>query len=186
MFHRIIDFIRRLRLKAMSPTKRARYMRKRMHYVGTNVWLFTTNFGPEPYLISIHDNCVCAADVTFITHDISVFNVCRYKKIDKKLDKVGSIELFENSFVGAHSILMPNTSVGRNSIVAAGSVVTKRIPDGEVWGGNPAKYIMSIDEYYNKTSELNDRYTWINGKLTKKELKRVRESFFYDDNHFKS
>lgn len=30
---------------------------------------------------------------------------------------------------------MPNCSVGKNSIVAAGSVVSKHIPDNEVWGG---------------------------------------------------
>ena len=51
------------------------------------------------------------------------------------MDSVGSIVLRENCFIGAFSTLMPNCSVGKNSIVAAGSIVTKHIPDNEVWGG---------------------------------------------------
>lgn len=39
--------------------------------------LYTLNFGAEPYLISIHDNVICAADVRFVNHDVSVFNVAR-------------------------------------------------------------------------------------------------------------
>ena len=126
--------IMKIRLMLMSPKKRALFMKRKMHFVGNNVLLFTTNFGTEPYLISIHDNVVCAAGVKFITHDVSCFNMSRLLEMDGSFDKVGSIELFENSFIGAYSILMPNCSVGKNSVVAAGSVVTKHIPDNEVWG----------------------------------------------------
>lgn len=36
---------------------------------------------------------------------------------------------------------MKRVTIGENAVVAAGSVVTKDIPDNEVWGGNPAKFI---------------------------------------------
>lgn len=182
MLRRLFGFIKRLHLKMLGPGKRAKYMRKHMHFVGNNVLLYTTHFGTEPYLISLHDNCVCAADVKFITHDISVFNLSRQLEDGTQLDKVGSIELFENCFIGAYSVLMPNTSVGKNSIVAAGSVVTKRIPDGEVWGGNPAKFIMKTQEYIEKMVETNKSFPWMPeiNKLSEKELKAMREKYFFD------
>ena len=155
-----------------------------MHFVGNNVLLFTTDFGTEPYLISIHDNVVCAAGVRFITHDVSCFNMSRLSKMEGSFDKVGSIELFENCFVGAYFILMPNCSVGRNSVVAAGSVVTKRIPDNEVWGGNPAKFIMTTDDYCQKLGEKNNQYPWITDSrinCSGEELRKKRESYFFGD-----
>jgi acetyltransferase-like isoleucine patch superfamily enzyme len=48
------------------------------------------------------------------------------------------------AFVGAHSIILKGAVIGEKSIVGAGSVVTKSIPDGEIWGGNPAKFIRKI------------------------------------------
>lgn len=47
----------------------------------------------------------------------------------------------ENAFIGAHSIILKGVTIGRNAVIGAGSVVTKDVPDGEVWGGNPAKKI---------------------------------------------
>lgn len=38
-------------------------MRGKFYHLGKNVELYTLNFGTEPYLISIHDNVICAADV---------------------------------------------------------------------------------------------------------------------------
>lgn len=37
---------------------------------------------------------------------------------------------------------MPNTSVGKNSVITAGSIVTKHVPDNEGWGA-PAHFIMT-------------------------------------------
>lgn len=91
---------------------------------------------------------------------MSVHRVAYYLGLKRTdIDKVGSIELFENSFVGAYSILMPNCSIGKNSIVAAGSIVTKRIPDGEVWGGIPAKFIMKTEDYARKMVEESKKFT---------------------------
>lgn len=50
----------------------------------------------------------------------------------------------ENAFIGAHSILLKGVRIGRNSIIGAGSVVTKSVPPNQIWGGNPAKYIRDI------------------------------------------
>jgi len=46
-----------------------------------------------------------------------------------------------NAFIGAHATILKGVTVGENSIIGAGSVVSKNIPDNEIWGGNPAKFI---------------------------------------------
>ena len=174
----------RFKLRKASPHDRAELMRNKFYFLGKNVELYTMNFGTEPYLISIHDNAVCASGVRFINHDVSVHRVAYYLGLKRTdIDKVGSIELFENSFVGAYSILMPNCSIGKNSIVAAGSIVTKRIPDGEVWGGIPAKFIMKTEDYARKMVKKNKKFTWMpyskKTSMTQEELIRHQQNFFF-------
>lgn len=50
----------------------------------------------------------------------------------------------KGAFIGAHSIVLKGVTIGTDSIVGAGSVVSCSIPDGEVWGGAPAKFIRKI------------------------------------------
>lgn len=50
---------------------------------------------------------------------------------------------------------MPGVTIGDNVLVAAGSVVTKSIPSGMVVGGNPARIICTLEEYYNKNKQYN-------------------------------
>ena len=174
----------RFKLRKASPHDRAELMRNKFYFLGKNVELYTMNFGTEPYLISIHDNAVCASGVRFINHDVSVHRVAYYLGLKRTdIDKVGSIELFENSFVGAYSILMPNCSIGKNSIVAAGSIVTKRISDGEVWGGIPAKFIMKTEDNARKKVEESKKFTWMpyskKTSMTQEELIRHQQNFFF-------
>lgn len=58
--------------------------------------------------------------------------------------KTSPIHIKRNAFIGAHCFIMKGVTIGENSIVGAGSVVTKSIPDNEIWGGNPAKFLKTI------------------------------------------
>lgn len=58
--------------------------------------------------------------------------------------KTGNIKLCEYAFIGGGSIILKGVTIGKNAVVAAGSVVTKSIPDNEIWGGNPAKFIRRL------------------------------------------
>tara|TARA_B100001013_G_C24488994_1_gene394438 strand:+ start:391 stop:783 length:393 start_codon:yes stop_codon:yes gene_type:complete len=59
-------------------------------------------------------------------------------------DKKGKIVLEKNCRIGTHSTVMPNVTIGENSIVAAYSFVTSNIPDNELWGGVPAVKIKNL------------------------------------------
>lgn len=59
--------------------------------------------------------------------------------------KTAPIHIKRNAFIGAHCFIMKGVTIGENSIVGAGSVVTKSIPDNEIWGGNPAKFIRKVN-----------------------------------------
>lgn len=58
--------------------------------------------------------------------------------------KQGPVKLKENCKIGTHSTIMPNVTVGKNSIVAAYSFVTNDIPDNQIWVGIPAKFKQQI------------------------------------------
>lgn len=51
----------------------------------------------------------------------------------------------DNAFVGARCIILKGVTIGENSIVGAGSVVAKSIPDNQIWAGNPAKFIRNVN-----------------------------------------
>lgn len=53
----------------------------------------------------------------------------------------GKIILKENAYIGCRTVICKPVTIGKNAVVGAGSVVTKNIPDNEVWAGNPARFI---------------------------------------------
>jgi acetyltransferase-like isoleucine patch superfamily enzyme len=59
-------------------------------------------------------------------------------------NKQGPVHLKTNARIGTHSTLMPNVTIGKNSIIAAHSFVNENVPAGELWGGIPAKKIKNI------------------------------------------
>lgn len=56
-----------------------------------------------------------------------------------------SVVIGDYSLVGAHCVVMAGARVGNRCIIGAGSVLTKDtvVPDGEVWGGVPARRLMA-------------------------------------------
>ena len=50
----------------------------------------------------------------------------------------------DGCFIGASSIILKGSHIGKNSIIGAGSVVSGVIPENEIWAGNPAKFIRKI------------------------------------------
>lgn len=55
-------------------------------------------------------------------------------------------------FIGAHSTILKGVTIGDKAIVGAGSVVAKSIPAGEIWAGNPARYIAKAPDDANRAA----------------------------------
>lgn len=115
------------------------------------------NAFPEPFMIELGKNVYLATNVQFLTHDGSLSWLTRKMGLtDKRTEKIGKIIIGDNCFVGARAMFMHDVTVGKNCIVAAGSVVTKNIPDNSVAGGCPAKVICTIEEYLERNKHRND------------------------------
>jgi acetyltransferase-like isoleucine patch superfamily enzyme len=47
--------------------------------------------------------------------------------------------------IGTNSTILGGVQIGDQAVVGAGSVVTKNIPAGQIWAGNPARYFRNVD-----------------------------------------
>ena len=57
----------------------------------------------------------------------------------------GKVLICSGAYLGMCTLVLNPVTIGKNSIVVSGSVVTKNIPDNEVWAGNPAHFIRKIE-----------------------------------------
>lgn len=57
------------------------------------------------------------------------------------------ITIEERAVIGGGATILPGLTIHENAVLAAGSTLTKDLPAGEVWAGNPAKYLMLRSEY---------------------------------------
>lgn len=108
------------------------------------------DFGSEPYLITLKRGCRISSDVRFVNHDGGTWAFRNTWDKYKDVVKYGKITVGEYSFIGAGSTIMPGVHIGKNCVIAAGSVVTHDVPDEMVWGGIPARPMCSIKEYAEK------------------------------------
>lgn len=143
----MIAFFRRL-YYTIHKIKRQRYINgliEKGMSIGNNVEIIDTFFFDPShcFLISIGDNCTICPEVRLIAHDASTKKHLGYTKI-------GKITIKENCFIGDSVIVLPCVTIGENSIIGAGSVITKDIPPNTVAVGNPVRVISTIDEYISK------------------------------------
>lgn len=88
--------------------------------------------------VTIEDNVQIGANVAFINDRYP-----RAKNPDWKLEKT---RICQGASIGAGSTLLCGITIGENAMVGAGSVVTKDVPAGELWVGNPAHFVRKVDD----------------------------------------
>ena len=96
-------------------------------HLGKNFDIGEFTYINSHYGIEIQDNVQIGSHCSIYSHST----------ID---NKKGPILLEKNCKVGTHSTIMPNVTIGQNSIIAAYSLVNKNVPDNELWTGIPAKF----------------------------------------------
>jgi UDP-3-O-[3-hydroxymyristoyl] glucosamine N-acyltransferase len=76
--------------------------------------------------------------LVFVAHNVKVGRHCLLVAGCKL---AGSVTVGDEAIVGLGALVIPGKTVGDRAIVGAGAVVTKDVPAGQVWAGNPARYI---------------------------------------------
>lgn len=92
--------------------------------------------------VQLWDGLVVENDV-FIGPN-ATFTNDKYPPSPNFLEKLKLTIIEEKAVIGANSTILPGIKIGAKSIVGCGSVVTKDVPAGEIWFGNPAKFKRKI------------------------------------------
>jgi len=88
----------------------------------------------------------------FIGHNVTFIN----DKYPRSINPDGSMQTEEDwavvptvieeyASIGSSSTILCGVTIGRGAVVGAGSVVTKNIPAGEIWAGNPARFFRKVE-----------------------------------------
>lgn len=140
--------------------------------IGLDCDIKEVHFGTEPYLITIGDHVQITNGVRIFTHGAAW--VLREKHSD--IDFFGKVEIKNNVYIGNNALIMPGVTIGNNVVIAAGSVVTKSIPNNCIVGGNPSKIIGNFKEFEIKMLEKNTKAK--NKKNKKKYLLSLKDNMF--------
>ena len=88
--------------------------------------------------ITLEDNVMVGANVSF-TNDM-------YPRSKNNNWKLLRTKVCRGASIGAGAVILPGLTIGEDAMIGAGSVVTKDVPSGELWAGNPAKRLRRIDD----------------------------------------
>lgn len=151
-----------------------KYARFKGVKIGSNCNIQNVNFGSEPYLIEIGNHVQITNGTKIFTHGGGWV----FRQSDPTFDYFGKVKIGNNVYIGNNVLIMPGVSIGNNVIVGAGSVVTKSVNEGSIVGGNPAKVIGNIDEYFYKIKNFNTQTKHFDYKRKKDFLMSLQESKF--------
>jgi len=103
--------------------------------IGNGVRIHTQVFVPE--YTTLEENCWLGPNV--------VVTNARYPKHPSVKDDLKGVLIKQNAKIGANTTLLPGVIIGKDSLIGAGSVVTKNISDGVIAVGSPPKVLRKID-----------------------------------------
>lgn len=108
--------------------------------IGSHVGISGTTIVCNQHIV-IGDNVLIGTGCIIYDTD---FHSLKYE--DRMQDKDTSFKnlpvyIGEGVFIGARVIILKGVSIGKHSVIGAGSVIAKSVPENEVWAGNPAKKI---------------------------------------------
>lgn len=137
----------------IEPPFHSNWGGKHVH-LGNNVYFnFNATLVDDTH-IYIGDNTLIGPNVTLATAGHPILPELREKALQFNLP----IHIGKNCWLGAGVIVLPGVTIGDNTVIGAGSVVTKDIPANVVVVGNPCKVLREINEhdkeYYYKDRKI--------------------------------
>lgn len=112
--------------------------------IGNNVGLNGTSIAARSKIITIGDRTKIAPNVTIVDSDFHALWPPQNRELNPGFEGDRDVSVGENVWIGMHSIILKGVRIGDNSIVGAGSIVTRDIPPNCIAGGNPAKIIRRL------------------------------------------
>lgn len=92
--------------------------------------------------ITIGNNIMIGGGVTIVDSDFHSLNSLHWHTNADEQNMISlPVVIKDNVFIGMDSIILKGVTIGNNVIIAAGSAVSKDIPNNQIWGGNPARFI---------------------------------------------
>lgn len=85
------------------------------------------------------NNILVAGHVSFVGRRDHIFDRPGMTMWEGERGDNGTTVVEDDVWIGAHSVIISGVHIGKGSIIAAGSVLTKDVPPCEIWGGNPAR-----------------------------------------------
>lgn len=104
-------------------------------------------------LVEIEDDCFIGPRVVF-TDDPHPWNCTRYRECR------GGVRVKRFARIGANATILPGVTIGGNSLVGAGAVVVKDVPENTVVAGNPARVIKRIEDLTCEAGFFERPYLW--------------------------
>ena len=92
--------------------------------------------------VMIGDNCMLAPNVAIYTAGHPVHPLTRNTLYEYGIE----ITIGDNVWIGGNTVICPGAHIGSNTVIGAGSVVTRDIPDYSIAAGNPCRVIRSITD----------------------------------------
>ena len=109
-------------------------------HLGNNVYINSNCTFVDDGQIYIGDNVLFGPNVTLATANHPFDKEQRRKALQYNKD----IIIEENVWLGANVVVVPGVRIGKNSVIGAGSIVTKDVPEGVLAFGNPCRVIKKI------------------------------------------
>jgi len=135
--------------------------------IGDGCWVWHHSIIDSSNGIKIGEGCQIGAWVGIFTHSSHIairllgreyINAARHERIGYTREPV---EIGEYTFIAASSLILPGVKVGKGCLIAAGSVLSKSVPDFSLVSGNPAKIIgrtTSLDSKFFKDPLVQKLY----------------------------
>jgi acetyltransferase-like isoleucine patch superfamily enzyme len=125
--------------------------------IGNNVQIGNDFFIGCQKRILIEDNVLISSRV-FIADTTHDYRDISRPVLDQPLTEGKVVTVKENAFIGVNACILPGVCVGKNSVVAAGAIVTRDVPPYSVVAGNPAivikRYSFKKEDWMKITPEI--------------------------------